>query len=112
MSDFAEYLPFDAMLYGGHIASRDHNLFPVSWAALNRDAVQVKSIIIIIIIIIHLFLQGTDAIFFSRSGFTQSAGQSTLFWLGDQLVTWDAYDGLATVETDRIYLIIILANLI
>jgi len=35
-------------------------------------------------------------LFFSRSGFTQSPGIATLFWLGDQLMTWDAYDGVKT----------------
>jgi hypothetical protein len=36
-------------------------------------------------------------VYFLRSGFTKSPGSATLFWLGDQLVTWDAYDGLASV---------------
>ena len=34
--------------------------------------------------------------FFSRSAFTKSPGQTKLFWLGDQLVTWDDKDGLKT----------------
>lgn len=36
--------------------------------------------------------------FFTRSGFTGSSKQSTLFWDGDQLVTWDNFDGLQTVR--------------
>lgn len=38
--------------------------------------------------------------FFSRSGFIRSPGRSTLFWLGDQLVTWDGFDGLASVRLE------------
>ena len=38
--------------------------------------------------------RGDDIVFFDRSGFTQSPGQATLFWLGDQLQTWDEYDGI------------------
>ena len=37
-----------------------------------------------------------DVIAFHRSGFTRSPGQGTLFWLGDQLQTWDGYDGIRT----------------
>ena len=33
-------------------------------------------------------------LFFTRSGYRKSPGSSTLFWLGDQLVTWDVYDGI------------------
>ena len=32
-----------------------------------------------------------------RSGATFSAANTRLFWLGDQTVTWDEHDGLATV---------------
>ncbi len=31
-----------------------------------------------------------------RSGSTHSPSVSSLFWLGDQLVTWDHYDGLGS----------------
>jgi alpha-glucosidase len=35
-------------------------------------------------------------VFFAGSGFTQSPGTATLFWLGDQLMTWDEHDGIKT----------------
>ena len=35
-----------------------------------------------------------EAVFFTRSGYTRSPGLSTLFWAGDQLVTFDGDDGL------------------
>lgn len=32
-----------------------------------------------------------------RSGATFSAAKTSLFWLGDQTVTWDEHDGLITI---------------
>lgn len=37
-----------------------------------------------------------EAVFFMRSSHTKSPSYSTLFWLGDQLVTFDEFDGLRT----------------
>jgi alpha-glucosidase len=37
-----------------------------------------------------------DAVFFTRSGFTRSPAYSTLFWTGDQMVSWDDRDGFPT----------------
>ena len=41
-------------------------------------------------------IQDSEAFFFSRSGFTTSPRVSPLFWLGDQLPTWDERDGMAS----------------
>ena len=40
--------------------------------------------------------RGDEMVFFARAGFTRSPGLATLFWLGDQLMSWDAYDGIKT----------------
>jgi alpha-glucosidase len=40
--------------------------------------------------------RGEDIVFFDRSGFTRSPGIATLFWLGDQMQSWDEYDGIKT----------------
>ena len=40
--------------------------------------------------------RGDDIVFFDRSGFTRSPGVATLFWLGDQMQSWDEYDGIKT----------------
>jgi sulfoquinovosidase len=40
-----------------------------------------------------------DAVFFNRSGYSRSPEYSTLFWLGDQLVSWDEHDGIKTAVT-------------
>ncbi|PKL36246.1 MAG: alpha-glucosidase [Spirochaetae bacterium HGW-Spirochaetae-1] len=81
MADFAEALPWDAMLFSGEKAADLHNRYPELWARLNREVID--------------SLPGSrEYLFFSRSGYTKSPAWSTLFWLGDQMVTWDEYDGI------------------
>ena len=75
MSDFGEYLPFDAVLYSGEPASSVHNKFPELWAQTCREA------------IIDAKLDG-EITFWSRSSSAHSPKHSTLFWAGDQLTTW------------------------
>ena len=85
MADFAEGLPFDAVLHSGRAAATMHNRWPELWAEVNRSVLEVEG--------------RSDVVFFTRSGFTRSPGHSTLFWLGDQMVSWDEHDGLKTVVT-------------
>jgi alpha-glucosidase len=85
MADFGEALPYDAHLFSGD-ARRAHNAYPEQWARLNREAIEEAG-------------RGEDVVFFMRSGFTRSPGHATLFWLGDQLVSWDEYDGLKSAVT-------------
>ncbi len=81
MADFGEALPFDAKLLSGVSAMSFHNSYPEEWARLNRE------------VLTEAGLEG-DAVFFSRSGATKSPMYSTLFWLGDQLVSFDGDDGM------------------
>jgi alpha-glucosidase len=81
MADFSEALPFDSKLASGDAADLAHNRFPEQWAALNREVIE------------EVGGQG-DLMFFTRAAFSRSPGLTTSMWLGDQLVTWDAYDGL------------------
>lgn len=83
MADFGEGLPYDARLFSGEPASRYHNRYPEEWARLNREAIEEAG-------------HGDTFVFFMRSGYRQSPRDTTLFWLGDQLVSWDAHDGLKT----------------
>jgi alpha-glucosidase len=83
MSDFGEGLPCDAVLSSGEDAAAYHDKYPEVWARLNREAIDEAGM-------------GDDIVFFSRSGYTRSPGYSTLFWEGDQLVSWDEYDGIKT----------------
>lgn len=80
MADFGEYLPTDAVLHAGDPAAV-HNLYPEMWATANRRAIRDAG------------MEGQVA-FFSRSASARSPGQATLFWMGDQLVTYDSCDGM------------------
>jgi len=86
MADFGEALPFDACLHDGSDAAEFRNEYPEAWAQLNRE------------VIAEAGLEG-DAVFFARSGFTRSPGSCTLFWLGDQLTSWRAEDGIRSALT-------------
>lgn len=83
MHDFAEALPFDAVLASGENAASYHNKYPVEWARVAREAITEAGL-------------GNDVVFFNRSGSARTPMYSTLLWQGDQLVTWDKYDGLKT----------------
>ena len=80
MADFAEALPFDAVLHSGTTAEW-HNRYPVEWAKVNREAIQEAG-------------KEGDVVFFHRAAFTQSPRFSTLMWMGDQLADWGKEDGL------------------
>ncbi len=84
MADFAEALPFDAKLYNNAPTAYWHNHYTEKWAEINREAINEAGI------------DSANFFFFNRSGFTQSPSHSTLFWLGDQMQTWDKYDGIKT----------------
>jgi alpha-glucosidase len=87
MCDFGEYLPFDAMLFSGISAASYHNQYPQAWAALNAEA------------IVEAGKDYSDVLFFTRSAWTKSSLSVPVFWLGDQLVSWDGYDGLTSALT-------------
>ncbi|KPA09323.1 Glycoside hydrolase, family 31 [Candidatus Magnetomorum sp. HK-1] len=80
MHDFAEALPFDAVLASGEPGSSYHNKYMVEWVKLGREAISEAG------------LEG-QIVFFNRAGYTRSPAYSTLFWEGDQMVTWDEHDG-------------------
>jgi alpha-glucosidase len=85
MADFGEALPYDAKLHSG-TPVKSHNRYAEEWQQVNREAIDEAG-------------RSDDIVFFSRSGYTRSPGLTTLFWLGDQLVTWDKYDGIKTAVT-------------
>jgi alpha-glucosidase len=57
-----------------------HNAYPLSWQALSSAA-----------------LDGHDATYFARSGWTGSPGLAPIHWPGDQRTSFDADDGLPSV---------------
>lgn len=88
MADFGEGLPLDSVLHDGD-PMEVHNRYPEMWAELNRDVVEAQE-------------NADELTFFMRSGYTRSVAHSTLFWLGDQLVTWDEDDGLRSAITAQL----------
>lgn len=89
MADFGEYLPFDCKLHSGEMPVAVHNRYPEDWAELNRRALR------------RAGLEtgsgdsiGGDGVFWSRSASTLTPKHARLMWLGDQLVSWDAHDGM------------------
>lgn len=86
MADFGEGLPYDAVLHSGESAAAYHNRYAEEWTEVNREAIREAG-------------RGYEVVFFNRSGFTKSPGKSTLFWLGDQLVSWDGHDGMKSAVT-------------
>ena len=77
MSDFGEAVPFDAVLHSGISGAEHHNEYPELWQKLNRDAVREVGM-------------DDDIAFFSRSAYSKSPGNARVFWLGDQLTTFDS----------------------
>ncbi|UCH27399.1 MAG: alpha-glucosidase [Trueperaceae bacterium] len=85
MADFGEGLPTDAKLADGD-AFLWHNHYPEAWAELNRELIERQE-------------DSDQYVFFMRSGYTRSPRSATLFWLGDQLVSWDRFDGIKSAVT-------------
>lgn len=69
MADFGEYLPVDCVLHEGDPA-RLHNLWPVLWAKINREAIEESG--------------REDVFFFSRSGYVGIQTYAPVLWNGDQ----------------------------
>lgn len=84
MNDFSEALPPDCVLHGGEEPTAYHNRYVEEWARVAREAVRESG-------------REGDVVFFSRAGALRSPGIATLFWLGDQTVSWDGFDGIRTV---------------
>ncbi|WP_249226561.1 TIM-barrel domain-containing protein [Alicyclobacillus mengziensis] len=83
MADFGEELPLNVTLANGMSGAKAHNEYPVLWAKVNQDVMQKSGL-------------GHQGLFFMRSGFSTSPAVTSDFWLGDQLESWDAQNGLAS----------------
>lgn len=82
-TDFGEYIPFDSKLHLGS-GEEYHNLFPLYWSSLQQEAVAEAGL-------------ESEVVYFVRSGSIASVPYAQLYWVGDQLVTWDEHDGMKTV---------------
>jgi len=105
MCDFGEYLPFDAVLHSGESAASFHNRYPQEWGALTKAAIDratAQSSSSTASTASTLSLSSTsaeDIVYFMRSAWMQSPSYTPLFWLGDQLVSWDKNDGIKSAVT-------------
>ncbi|GLT40827.1 hypothetical protein SLA2020_149320 [Shorea laevis] len=91
MADFGEGLPVDATLYSGEDPISAHNRYAELWAQINRKFVEEwKSN--------RVGKEKEDPdealVFFMRAGFRDSPKWGMLFWEGDQMVSWQANDGI------------------
>ena len=93
MCDFGESIPLNADLKYGEDGQYFHSLYPSLWGQLNQDAIAIASTFLAN----STLCNADDVVYFMRSGNARSPAATRLFWLGDQLVTWDSHDGLATV---------------
>lgn len=81
MHDFGEYMPFDAVLYDGSDPYEYHNRYADEWQKVCQEALdEIEG--------------GQDIVWWSRSGTTQTPGHARLMWMGDQLTTYDKFDGM------------------
>ncbi|XP_010263325.1 PREDICTED: uncharacterized protein LOC104601619 [Nelumbo nucifera] len=91
MADFGEGLPLDASLYSGEDPISAHNRYPELWAKINREFVEEWQST-------QLAREEKDKeeslVFFMRAGFRESPKWGMLFWEGDQMVSWQANDGI------------------
>ncbi|XP_033642279.1 sulfoquinovosidase-like [Asterias rubens] len=84
MADVGEYLPTDAVFYGGQAGEALHNEWPVLWAKLNREVVEEAGMV-------------GDILIWMRAGFSGSQEHTIVTWAGDQFVDFSLADGLASV---------------
>lgn len=83
MHDFGEYMPFDAVLHNGADPLYYHNEYITEWARCGYEVLQELP-----------DNRGDDYFFFMRGATARSPAYTRLFWMGDQLPTYDEYDGM------------------
>eukprot|EP01041_Mallomonas_annulata_P000579 gene579-1117_t len=97
MADFGEYLPHDAVLWSGESGASQHNLYPQQWAEVNQEAVAEYEEEVKLRDVAHESVD--EIVYFMRSASLKTPGVAPLFWIGDQLVSWDQHDGIRSVLT-------------
>ncbi len=83
MADFGEYLPTDAVCYGG-AAEKLHNRWPSMWAKCSYDAMKEEG-------------KEDEIFFFSRAAYGHTFQFTSSMWNGDQHVDFSDEYGLASV---------------
>lgn len=80
MADYGEDIPEAARFHDGRSGAEMHNLYPLLWAQLNRQAVEEAGL-------------QDDVLIFHRAGYTASTRFTNMIWGGDQVVYWNRHDG-------------------
>jgi alpha-glucosidase len=83
MADFGEAIPLDAAPHSKENPLAFHSQYVEEWAKISKEAMEESGL-------------KDDGLFFVRSGYARSPGIANLFWVGDQMVSWDEYDGIKT----------------
>jgi alpha-glucosidase len=83
MADFGEYLPTDAVVYGG-IPEKLHNRWPSMWAKCCHEAVVESG-------------KENEIFFFSRAAYGHTVQYTNSMWNGDQHVDYSDEYGLGSV---------------
>lgn len=86
MADFGEAVPFDTVPFSGESPRTFHNKYTEEWSKMNREVIEEAGLL-------------GEVVAFLRAGFTRAPRYNTLFWLGDQLSSWDRFDGIKTAVT-------------
>lgn len=86
MTDFGEWVPWDAQFANGETGAAVHNEYPVLWAKAHRDFWEEAR-------------PDGDYLFYVRSGYSGSQVHASAFWAADQNTNWDRLDGMASVIT-------------
>ncbi|CAD6232028.1 unnamed protein product [Miscanthus lutarioriparius] len=97
MADFGEGLPLDARLHSGEDPVAAHNRYPELWASVNRefaDEWKSSSRRAAETAEEDNDVDDDGLVFFVQSGFRESSRWAMLFWEGDQMVSWQANDGI------------------
>ncbi|OEL24209.1 Sulfoquinovosidase [Dichanthelium oligosanthes] len=98
MADFGEGLPLDARLHSGEDPVAAHNRYPELWARVNREFADEWKAGNVPATAEEKDDGGIGSedglVFFVRSGFRESSRWAMLFWEGDQMVSWQANDGI------------------
>jgi alpha-glucosidase (family GH31 glycosyl hydrolase) len=83
MNDFAEWLPTDGVTAAGP-SYEAHNRWPVTWQRVARAAIDGVG-------------DGTERLFFARSGWLGTPALADVFWAGDQATSFGVDDGLPSI---------------
>jgi alpha-glucosidase len=81
MHDFGEYMPFDAKLSDNSDPFEYHTKYVEDWALIAKETLEELGL-------------NQEVFYFMRAGTTRSPSMTSVFWMGDQLPTFDRQDGL------------------